>query len=86
MLSILLRVFLGRPLITFFRSVADASNPANLAPFAISFILLVLGWMGEEAVRLQWSNAFFWPAWATAIGAVLGAHWLDGRDNRFPPR
>jgi hypothetical protein len=52
------------------------------------FMIAILGYQGCEAMRIpeMRGSAFFWPAWAGAVGSVFAMRWLATRDNKFTPQ
>lgn len=87
MISFLLKIILGKELIAFINSLVDCRNPNSSMTVGFLFMIAILGYQGVDAMHdaVLRTSAFFWPAWAGAVGSVFAMRWLATRDNKFAP-
>ena len=87
MISFLLKILLGKELISFIGTLVDCMNPNSSLTVGFLFFNAILAWMGCYSVIVPELriSAPFWAAWAAAVGSLYAVRWLATRDSKFIP-
>ena len=87
MISYLLKLILGKELISFVGTLVDARNPNSSVTVGFLFINVIIGYQGVTAMNIPElrTSAPFWAAWAAAVGSVYAVRWLATKDSKFTP-